>query len=225
MLPPEGQRWFSHIAGTLGYISEHVRPDISYAVNVLRRYQGKATVSHKGQVKRVLRYLRGTMDTALQYTVGTVSDQNVVVAYADASFAESFSERRSTTGFVLCMNRGAILWRSKRQRLTALSTSEAEYVALSDAAREIIWSRRFLNEIGFKQRDASQLYTDSQATQAIANSEFPPRSAKHIEVRYHHVRELIRKNEIVLSYIPTESQPADILTKPLNGGKVHKYRK
>ena len=125
-LPPKGQQWFRSVMGTLGYTSEHVRPDISYVVCILRRYQGRATMVHKALVKRVLRYLRGTVDLALAYSRQTPEKSNVLVAFADASFADNFDARKSTTGFVICLNGGAVLWRSKRQRITALSTAEAE---------------------------------------------------------------------------------------------------
>ncbi len=133
----------------------------------------------------------------------------------DADWASDPIDRRSISGFTFLICGGAVSWSSKKQHSTALSSTEAEYMAASNATKEAIWLRTFLSELGFKMDAPLPLLIDNQSAIALAkNSAFHDRT-KHIAVRYHFIREKYEAGEIDVSYVPTGDQVADVLTKGL----------
>jgi ribonuclease HI len=163
----------------------------------------------------VLRYLQGTSCLGLKYqSDGTDSAQ--IVGYCDASWANDPDTRKSVTGYVFFLAGGPISWSSKRQPTVALSTAEAEYMALSAAAQEAKWLSMFMGELGFQQ-DTITIYSDNQSAIAIANNPVHHARTKHIDLRHHFIRECVENNIIMLKYITSAKQIADIFTKPLNG--------
>jgi hypothetical protein len=162
-------------------------------------------------VKRILRYLRGA--AGLGISLGG-QGPHTLECYADADWGNDALDRRSTTGFV-CLLGGAISWKTKRQPTTALSTAEAEYMALSLATQEVAWIRTFLTEIGYQPIDATTMYQDNQSSIAIARNCSVSNRSKHIDIRHHFIRERIEAGDITVKYCPTEDMVADILTKPL----------
>ena len=141
----------------------------------------------------------------------------IIHAFADSSYADNIDNRRSTTGYCIRMGRNTILWSSYLQRSVARSTSEAEYMALSDCAQELIWIRRFMDELKETQVRPTTIYEDNQGCIAMSYNPVDHRRSKHIHVRYHFLRELIQANELTVVYCPTEEMIADILNKPLPG--------
>jgi ribonuclease HI len=159
-----------------------------------------------------MRYLKGTMKLKLHYSKDSSPD---LIGYSDASFAEE-EGRKSTTGYVFLKNGGPISWRSAKQSTVALSSTEAEYMALSAAAQEGL-HLKFL-EAEIKKKKQLVIFEDNQsAIFQSENKKFSHRS-KHIEVRHHFIREQVEKEEVKLIHVPSEKMLADILTKPL--GKV-----
>lgn len=197
--------------GSLMYLAVATRPDIAFALGSVSRYMENPKQVHINAIKRLLRYLKGTLD------YGIVFDYNerlILAAYSDADYAGDVVTRRSTSGFVFMLGSGAVSWCSQRQKCVSLSTTESEYVAASEAVKELVWLSSLIKELmtGF---NIATLYMDNQsAIRLIKNPEFHKRS-KHIDVRFHFIREKYEEKLFELNYVPSAEQTADILTKPL----------
>ena len=142
------------------------------------------------------------------------SYSNTLVGFADADWGRDKETRRSTTGFVFFMNGGPVAWRSRVQKRVALSTAEAEYMAVSDASRECVWLRRILKELGYEQQ-VTVIWEDNQACVGLTRNDIYHERSKHIDLRYHFIREQITAGTITVQYVPTDRMIADVLTKPL----------
>lgn len=204
---------FREAVGSLTFLTVVSRPDIAFAVNVVSRYLRNHDNSHWEAVKRIIRYLKGTTNVGIKYK----SDGNVLKlsGYSDADFANGVETRRSTTGYVFTLAGGPVTWSSQRQKLVTLSTTEAEYVASASAAKEAIWLRKLLSDIGCQCFRATELYIDNQSTiRLIRNPEFHKRT-KHIDIRFHFIREKVESNELTVLFVSSNFQLADIFTKAL----------
>ena len=188
------------------------RPDVAFAVSSLAQHTTNPGPEHWDALKRVFLYLRST----IEYCITFGGENNGKLAgYTDASFAEDSATRRSTGTYIFTLNRGPISWTSKRQLTVALSTTEAEYMAMCQAAREAIWLRQLLTELGLHQ-ESVQVYADNKGAIALGkNPEFHKRS-KHIDVQYHYVREQVQSGRISTPYLPTNQMVADGLTKAVS---------
>jgi hypothetical protein len=138
-----------------------------------------------------------------------------LTGYADSDYAGDPDTRRSTTGYVFILAGGAVSWQSRLQPTTALSTSEAEYMSVCAATQEAIHLRRLLADLGFPQTKPTIIFEDNQGCIGLANNPIVNKRTKHIDVKYHYIREKIESQEINLKPIRTQDQVADILTKPL----------
>ena len=165
-----------------------------------------------------MRYLKGTKDYAINYN-GEGTDW---CGYSDASYADDRSNRRSTAGYVFCLSSGAVSWCSKQQSVVALSTTEAEYIALTQAAKEAMWLRTLQRDLYPLTLNSGPMliYEDNQGAIALTNNPSFHERSKHIDVRYHYIRELVQANAICLDYCQTDQMIADALTKPLRHDKL-----
>jgi hypothetical protein len=137
-----------------------------------------------------------------------------VVAYADASWANDLTDRRSTSGALIKLFGNPVVWLTNKQTCVATSTAEAEYVSLSATSRELAWMRQWLTEVlGLNSTAAMYVYDDSQAAIAIAQNDVLHQRTKHIDIAHHYVRDQVARQRIKLDWIPTEAQQADLLTK------------
>ena len=143
-------------------------------------------------------------------------------AYSDADFAGDPDDRCSTGGYAIFLGAGAVSWSSKKQSIVALSSTESEYVALSEAAREVQWTRHFLEELDIMSDEPTTIFEDNQGTIAFASSQKALRRMKHIDVKYHFVKKLIEERTIRLEYRRTTEMIVDIFTKSLSP-TVHAY--
>ena len=199
--------------GSLTFLAMVSRPDIAFAVNALSRFLANHDLNHWRAVKRVFAYLSKTTQLGLMYRRS--ENECDLVGFCDADFASVIETRRSTSGYVFCMAGGPVTWSSQRQRLVTLSTTESEYAAAATAAKEAIWIRKLLSDIEYRCETGTLLYVDNQSAIKLAkNPEFHKRT-KHIDIRYHYLREKYQSGEINIQYVPSEVQKADILTKPL----------
>lgn len=203
------------------YAATATRPDISFAVGVLSKFNSKPNEAHLTAAKRVIRYLKGTVNVALKYCK-TVD--GTLIGYSDADWAGDMDDRHSTTGNLFLMASGAISWMSKKQATVALSTAEAEYVALSTATQEAVWLRRLLMDLKVLPEGPTVLMGDNQGSIAIARNPISHARTKHIDIRYHYIREALEDGEIDLCYCPTDEMTADLLTKPLPKGQFERLR-
>ena len=203
--------------GSLMFAMIATRPDIAYAVGMLSRFTACAEESHWTGVKRILRYIQGSKHRGLVYRPG---DQNVTLSgYSDASYADDPTTRRSTSGYVFFIGENAVSWTSKRQTIVTLSSTESEYVAATIATQEMVWIRRLLADLGYPQKQASTLYLDNQGADLLAHSPAFHARTKHIDTRFHFIREKVQNGEIQLKHVSTHEQLADIFTKPLDPTK------
>lgn len=219
--PPTDPHEFQRLTGKLNWLVRGTRADIAYTTRCLSQIAANPTVRHRGGAMYLLRYLANTTEYSITYLRG--STLSYPEGYADADFATDQS-RKSVSGYVFLLAGGPISWSSKLQRSVTTSTTEAEYVALSYAAKEAVYVRRFLSQIGYENSEskALTLYGDNKGAIALAkNPEFHART-KHIDVAIHYVRELVDDRIVSIEYIPTGRQLADCLTKPLPRLKHYK---
>ena len=203
------------------YIAIATRPDIAQAVGAVSKFNSMPTEAHLTAVKRILRYLKGTMNLALKYQQ---SENGMLIGYSDADWANDPDDRHSTTGNLFMMSGAAVSWLSKKQSTVALSTSEAEYIALSTATQEAVWFRRLLCDLGISTDEPTILMEDNQGAIAIAKTSSHHARTKHIDIRYHYVREAIQERCIELKYCSSHDMIADVLTKPLSGEQFKRLR-
>ena len=204
------QSLYQSVVGSLMYLATCTRPDIAYAVGMLARFSSKPNRSHWIAVKRVLRYLRGTSDLGILYR-----GDSGILGYSDADWAGDPDDRKSTSGYMFLIAEGPVSWKSRKQSTVALSTAEAEYVALSTAVQECVWMRRLLSELGNQPDGPTTILEDNQSSIVMArNPQFHGR-AKHIDIKHHFVRELVSNGSVELQYCPTSEMLADVLTKGL----------
>lgn len=214
---------YRKVVGMLLYLSTNSRPDIAASVAILSQRVKNPRDVDMNEVKRVVRYLKGTQHEKLR--LSSRNCKEILFAYSDADWAENKVDRKSHSGFYCSMNGGTIGWSCKKQDLVALSSAEAEYVALSEASKELIWTTRIAKHFGVKLPAPISVYTDSQSAMAmITNQKFSHRT-KHIDTKYHFVKDIIGKGVIELKYHPTATNVADMMTKPLGGNKILELRR
>jgi hypothetical protein len=213
---------YQRAIGSLMYPMLGTRPDIAFTVASLGRHAATPGEEHLRALDRVFRYLRGTSDWGLVFRRGGENGLTLH-GYVDADWASDINDRKSTSGYVFTLAGGAVSWSSKKQSSVALSSTEAEYIAGAHAAKEVVWLRRLLSELGAGTNDPTIVHMDNQSAMTIArNPEFHDRT-KHIEVRYHFLRQKVESEELELEYIPTGEQIADVLTKGLCREKHLKF--
>ncbi|KAH9723668.1 hypothetical protein KPL70_007189 [Citrus sinensis] len=205
---------YASAVGSLMFAMICTRPDIAQAVGAVSRYMANPGGEHWIAVKRILRYIRGTSDVALCYG----GSEFTVRGYVDSDFAGDLDKRKSTTGYVFTLAGAAVSWVSKLQTVVALSTTEAEYMAVTQACKEAIWIQRLLEELGHVQEKIS-VFCDSQSALHITRNPAFHSRTKHIGVQYHFVREVVEDGSVDLQKIHTKENLADVLTKPINTDK------
>ena len=208
---------YAQAVGALMYAAMGTRPDILYSTTALSQFLQCPTRPHWVAVKRVLRYLKGTQHAQLVYQApADGSDCPLAVhGYSDSDWGNDVSERRSITGWVFLLYGCAVSWQSRKQRSTALSSVEAEYMATAAATKEAVWWRRFLTELGLPPPGPTLIYSDSQGSIALAKNPDHHDRTKHIDLRYHYIREQLAARAIRTDFIGTHVMLADVLTKPL----------
>lgn len=206
---------YRELIGCLLYLSVATRPDIAHATSLLSQFNDCFNKVHWSAAKRVLRYLKGTSNQGILYRYGEES----MAGYVDADWGGSSDDRRSFTGYAFILNGGAVAWDSRKQRTVALSTMEAEYMALSEAAKEAVHLQRLLLELGARKAGPVRLFNDNFSAQRLATNPVFHARTKHIDIRHHYVREIIESGQVVLEHVSSEEMPADILTKALTKPK------
>ena len=208
-------REYQAVIGGLMFAMICTRPDIAYAINTLAQFASNPLPVHSQALKRVLRYLRGTIDRRITYTGTDASDtQPELTGYSDASWGGSAGSR-SVTGYAFMLSGGVISWQSARQKTVALSTVEAEYMATAAAVKEAIWWRSFFSGLGHDKTRPTVLHSDSQGSIALAHNPDHHARTKHIDIRYHFIRQHVADKTIALTFVGTQDMAADIFTKPL----------
>jgi hypothetical protein len=202
---------YQSMVGSQMYAMLCTRPDIAFAVSQVSQFNASPTSTHEVIARRILRYLKGSMDLGIEYSG---KEGLVMKVFVDADWGAS-ENRRSIGGYIVILAGGAISWSCKKQGSVALSSTEAEYMALVQVLKESIWLQRLLRELGREAENAKTIYEDNQGAIALANNPEYHARTKHVDIQYHFVRECVENGDIELEYCPTADMVADALTKAL----------
>ena len=224
------------------YAMIETRPDLAFAISQVSQFSHNPGPQHFTAIKRIFRYIAGTLDYGITY--GGNHQDLTIAGYSDASYGDSVTNRRSSSGYIFMLNGGPITWSSKRQTTVALSTTESEYMSLTQAAKEALWLRLLLTELqqinqpnlSVKVRkdnlaahsvlNATGLITifgDNKSSIALAqNPEFHQRT-KHIDIQHHFIRDEVTNKRVELTFVNTSDMVADALTKPLGPIKFDRF--
>lgn len=202
------------------YIATCTRPDIAYAVGEVAKFCERYGKAHWTAAKRILKYLKTTQDISIVFDG---SNKGELIAYADANWAGDLDTRRSTTGYIFFLNGSAVSWNSKRQPTVATSSTEAEYMSLYSATQEATWFRSLLKDMKYSVDSATTIYQDNQACIALAKNPVYHARTKHIDIKFHFLRDKVAHGVIALEYKPTEEMVADGFTKALSRDKHTKF--
>jgi hypothetical protein len=211
---------YRQLIGSLMYMVNTI-PDIFYAINVLSQFMSQPKQTHWIIAKPVLRYLRGTIGYGMRYAS---SVDLSLQGYADAYWARSTIDIKNTFDCCFPLGSAMVSWCSRKQSSVALSTAEAEYIALSVAVREAVWLRKLLTDLFDHEMDPTIIHCDNHScVNLFENPVFHDRS-KHIEIKYHYIRDIVQRKTIHVQYPPTHEQITDIFTKPLAKTKFEYFR-
>lgn len=204
---------YREAVGSILYLSQCTRPDISFAVGNVSQFNQNPGKAHWNAVKRIFRYLKGTINYKLNYSQDNSSE---LCAYCDSDWGSNVSDRKSFTGYVYMFQGGPISWSCKKQRTVALSTAEAEYMALSSACQETLWLTQLRSEITGGKRRATIIHCDNKSAIDLSNNAIYSARTKHIDIRHHFIRDLIKDEIVALKSIETGRMIADNLTKAVS---------
>lgn len=204
---------YKEVLGSLMYLMLGTRPDLCFTVSYFGRFQNNYNNNHWKHLKNVIRYLSYTNELGLIYNKLAQNDQVSVQAYADSDFASDINDRKSVSGYVILCNNKVVNWCSKKQSVVALSSSEAEYLALSACMTECLFLGQLLKEI-FDFQYPIKIFEDNQGCIKMAQT-YETKRSKHIDVKHHFVKDMVNKGNFVIEYVPTNKQLADVMTKAL----------
>ncbi|CAL2241824.1 unnamed protein product [Prunus armeniaca] len=208
---------FKQIVGSLMYLTA-TRPDPMFVVSLISRYMESPTELHYQKAKRVLRYLKGTTDLGLFYKKETRNKKEAggeLMGFSDSNYAGDLDDKKSTSGYVFMLSSAAVSWSSKKQLVVTFSTTEVEFIAATSSACQAVWLRRLLEELCFKQDNPTVIFCDNSSAIKLSRNPIMHGRSKHIDVRFHFLRDFVKNEVIELEHCPGNIQVADILTKPL----------
>ncbi|PIL37704.1 hypothetical protein GSI_01398 [Ganoderma sinense ZZ0214-1] len=217
---PELRSRYQKVIGSLLYLMLGTRPDLAFAVTKLAQHAANPTEDHLSKALHICRYLVGTKNYALVYNGDS---QLGLIAGTDSDWASDPYTRRSQTGFMLKLANCAFSWVSRAQKTIALSSTEAEYMAMSDCSRQVVWVHNLLAELGYH-IGRVPLSGDNQGSIHIGQNPVTESRSKHIDIRYHYIREVYDRGITDIFYVEGTNNPADIFTKNLGTVKFHHFR-
>ena len=211
---------FQSVIGSLLYLMIGTHPDIAYSVIRLLQFSANPSKEHLDKALYICRYLVGTQQYSLNYDGNT---NKGLIAHTDSDWASDSITRRSTTGFFVKLAAASTCWISRSQKTVALSSTEAEYMAMSDCCRQMVWIKSLFSELGY---DLSHIpiVGDNQGSQFIASNPVQERRTKHIDIRYHYIRECVEEGKVSVFFIDGNKNPADMFTKNLAALKFLQFR-
>lgn len=215
---------YRNIVGRLIYAMGGTRPDIGYAVSLASRFMANSNEKHWALLKRTLRYLRGTANIGIEFRRHN-RNADVLTGYSDSDWDSNATDRRSVGGYVFFVGSCPVSWASKKQKTVALSSTEAEYMAVTIASQEAIWLRLLLAELGHPQSAPTVIFEDNQgAIDLSKNAAINHQRAKHIDIKHHFIRDLVEAHQVELRHCATDAMIADTLTKALDKNKFTLHR-
>ena len=216
---------YRSLIGSLMYLMTSTRPDLAVPISKLAQFLALPSSTHWLAAKKVCRYLKGTADLGLSFKKDQgLNAGNLITAYSDSDWASDPSDRKSYSGFVIFLGSAVVSWKCKKQNAVALSSAEAEYMALALAVMEVVWLRQLLSNIGFPQTEPTTMFCDNLSAMHIGNTDVTSPKTKHISIKHHYIRTQIAAGVVTLEYVPTEHNIADVMTKPLEGKKFLGFR-
>ncbi|KAL8157792.1 hypothetical protein AgCh_002484 [Apium graveolens] len=218
---PVNSTLFKSLVGGLRYLV-HTRPGIAYSVGIISRFMERPTTLHLNAAKKILRYVKGTMEYGLIYAKD--SGNYLLCGYTDSDMASNVVDRRSTGGMAFYLNKSLITWVSQKQRCVALSSCEAEFMAATAAACQGVWLRNLLSQITDTKPGHVTIYIDNKSAIDLAKNPVFHRCSKHIDIRYHFIRECVERGEIVIKHVRSKEQRADVLTNSMTTQKLKQMR-
>jgi hypothetical protein len=206
---------YKRLVGSLMYLTT-TRPDIMFAVSLISRFLETPKSTHWQAGKRI-----ETTNFGIRYTSSLNFE---LIRYTDSDFASSIDDKKNTSGYVLSLGSGAVAWASKKEHIVTLSSNEAEYVATTTVACQVVWMRRILNELLYEQNFATQIIRDNKSAIALSKNHVFRKQSKHIDTRYHFIREIVTGKEIFVQFYRFGEQFADIFMKSLGNElfKIHR---
>ena len=221
--PFENPKQYQELVGSLIYLMTGTRPDIAFVTTLLSRFMQKPTKMHMTLALGVLRYLKYTPHFDLRFVKTGVNLQ--LFGYSDSDYASDPLDRKSVSGYCFKLNKDSALvsWRSGKQSLVATSSCESEYMALFEATKEALNLRQLFSELTKKPPQTVKIYADNQGSIALAKHPSFHKRTKHINMRFHAVRDYVANNSVYITYIPSKDNTADMFTKPLAGVKLNHF--
>lgn len=210
------------MGGSLMYLTA-THPDIMFSVSLSSRYMGKPTKLHLQAAKRIMRYLKGTTDYGIMYKKGAKDGELLV--FTDSDYAGDVDDRKSTSRYVFLLSSGAVSWSSKKKPIVTLSTTEAKFVGATTCASQAIWMRRVLEKLSYTHEDCTTIMCDNSSAIKLSRNPIMHGRSKHIDVRFHFLRDLTKDGKVALVHCSTGEQVADLMTKPLKLEAFKKLRK
>ena len=214
---PTDKGRYQRLVGKLIYLS-HTCPDVAYAVSVVSQFMHQPSKDHMEAVTRILRYLKSSPRKGLMFSKNNHLRVN---GYTDADWAGNTIDRRSTSGYFMFVRGNLVTWRSKKQKVVALSSAEAEFRGMAKGLCELLWLRRLLTEIGFTPTSEMDLFCDNKAAITIGHNPIQHDRTKHVEIDRHFIKENLEDKIIQFPFVKSEDQLADILTKAVSNREFY----
>lgn len=208
--------------GCLTYATMTTRPDLAAAVNFLSQFQSCPNEIHWVHLRRILRYIKGSIDFGLTYRRNKTSP--MIEVFSDADWANNLSNRRSVNGCLFKVFGSTVCWITRKQQTVALSSTEAELAALCVAACHVMWLTRLLQDLWCESNEPVIMYEDNQSAMKVSEESKDYGRLKHVDVKLHFLRDLIKRNQVRLQFIPSSDQPADMMTKGLPTSTFQRHR-
>ncbi|GJR70922.1 ribonuclease H-like domain, reverse transcriptase, RNA-dependent DNA polymerase [Tanacetum coccineum] len=202
---------YRSLIGCLRYLL-HTRPDLSYSVGLLSRFMQEPREQHMKAIRQVLRYVKGTKDYGITYKH---NGGNKIHGFSDSSYGVNTQEGKGTTGIIFYYGESPISWSTQKQATVALSSCESEFIAATAAATQALWLKRLLSKLTHSQEEKVTIQVDNKSAIALMKNPVFHGRSKHIDTKYHFIRECVEKEDIQVEFINGEYQKADILTKAL----------
>ena len=215
---------YRSLIGSLRYLC-NTRPDLAFSVGIASRFMERPKVSHLAAVKRILRYVKGTLGCRILFPASDTGRKCNLLGYTDSNWCGDKDDRKSTAGYIFMFGSTPISWCSKKEPVVALSSCEAEYIAASLGACQAMWLMNLLKELGCGDDAATTLFVDNVSAINLAKNPIAHGRSKHIEMRFHYLRELVGDGKLRLSYCRSEDQVADLLTKGVTNDVFKRLKK
>ncbi|GAU24969.1 hypothetical protein TSUD_312040 [Trifolium subterraneum] len=212
---------YKQMVGSLMYLLA-TRPDLAFAVCLVARFMERPTEMHTAAIKRIMRYVKGTVGLGIMYK--RTDDNLQLHGWSDSDYAGDLDDRKSTSGYVFMLGSGAISWSSRKQPIVTLSTTEAEFVAAASCACQSLWLRNMLNHLSISQKGTTLIHCDNSSSIKLSKNPILRGRCKHIDVRFHFLRDLTKDGVIELVHCKSQEQLADVMTKPLKVDTFNKLR-